>query len=92
VLTEDKFQEIQALSEISTRKLSRRLLLETGVSLRSAFTAVRLNQIPPASSNMLELEQPDHTARIHFWNLLLQNVHDRVVNPLLQFVADDALL
>jgi hypothetical protein len=37
-----------------------------------------------------ELKQPDYAARIRFCNWLLQNVHDGIVGPQLQFMTDQA--
>jgi hypothetical protein len=34
-----------------------------------------------------ELKQPDFAARICFFNWLLQNVHDRIVDPQLLFMT-----
>jgi hypothetical protein len=37
-----------------------------------------------------ELQDPDYAARINFFSWLLQNVHDRFVDPQLLLVTDDA--
>jgi hypothetical protein len=67
VLTEEKFQDIQARLQVSPRKLLRRLAQETGVSLGSAFTATKLIRFRPYKITVVhELKEPDFAARIVF--------------------------
>jgi hypothetical protein len=64
---------------------------ETGISLGSAFTVTGLIEFCPYKVTVVhELKQPDYAARINFFNLLLTNVHDGVVDPQLLFITDEA--
>jgi hypothetical protein len=47
LLTHEKVRDIEAGLQISLRKSLRRLAQETGVSLRSAFTATNLIKLRP---------------------------------------------
>jgi hypothetical protein len=82
-------RDIEARPQISLRKSLRRLAQETGVSLGSPFIATKLIKFRPYKIRVVhELKQQDYAARIRFFNWLLQNVHDGIVDPQLLFMTD----
>jgi hypothetical protein len=63
---------------VRPHKLLRCLAQEIDSSLGSVFTATRLIKFFLYKILVVhELEQPDFTAIIHFYNQLLQNMHDK---------------
>lgn len=91
MITDEKFQDTQAWLEISPCNSWKQLGQVTSVSLGYPFTETRsikfcLYKITVGH----ELKQQHYTARIHSCNWVLQNVHNRVVDPQMLLIHNEA--
>jgi hypothetical protein len=76
VLTEEKVTDIEASITVSPRKSLRRLSQQSGVSLGSAYTAVRkeVHVYPYKARVVQELQPNDHVRRTQYCQWYMEHV------------------
>jgi hypothetical protein len=91
VLTYEKLEDFLTLLQIRRRNSLRRLSQATGVSVGSDFKTAKLIKFHPFRVGVMhEFEPIDASQRSRFCNWMIKNMHDRLVDPNLLFINDEA--
>jgi hypothetical protein len=88
VLTEEKLDDNSHRLENFPWKSLQGLVLQSGVSVDSAWTATRLLHIH--LHKIAEIKPMDYEKRVRFCNWFISHVHDWLLDPKLTVLTDEA--